>query len=516
MSASNENGLGLFDDAASAAGNFPSALRGYDRSAVDEYVRSLEGAVVQTRRQASDLDAQLNQVRVELDEANKKLESPDVDYTNLGGRASDILRLAEEQAREVLDRASEDAEKLKETARREADQARDEAVKAGGDIKSSGIAEIEQLRTRGQDDVRQQVDKAKAEAEAIVAAARRQAEALQREADHEAQTLRQNAYLDTETLRRTVEREVAEIRQDIAGEREAAIGHLKGVHEESVTKTSALLTEATEYHRQAAERLEADIAEAARIRTEALAEAEQVKLKASQEAEDRIVAARKQAAAITDRTQQEFAWRKQQLRRETDLLSQRKQAVLNQLASLSALAEQTAHAFPDMEDLDDFDGEQGDRTVMMPASAAPSLPQPSSAAAQPVSDQTVSDETVSQEPASDEPALEEPPLEDDSTILVAEAETPTVGSASPSADDGSDDDETSEIDASDETSDESGTETRLLEAVTDDDITAEADRKARDNGTEDTMEIDGDATVMVPASQLPAGTSHLHNGPRSS
>ena len=42
MTSSDNTGLGLFDDAASAAGNFPSALRGYDRAAVDDYVRSLE------------------------------------------------------------------------------------------------------------------------------------------------------------------------------------------------------------------------------------------------------------------------------------------------------------------------------------------------------------------------------------------------------------------------------------------------------------------------------------------
>ena len=83
-----------------------------------------------------------------------------------------------------------------------------------------------------------------------------------------------------------------------------------------------------------------------RIRAEALAEAEQSKGAAAQEAEARIATAKKQAAAINERTQQEFAWRKQQLRRETELLHQRKQAVLSQLASLSALAEQNGERVP--------------------------------------------------------------------------------------------------------------------------------------------------------------------------
>ena len=214
---------------------------------------------------------------------------------------------------------------------------------------------------------RLQVEKAKAEADSLIAAARRQAESIRREADHEAQATRQNAYLDTENLRRTVEREAAEARSKVANEREQAIAQLKVTHDEAQQKTAALLAEATKYHSESAERLEADLGEAARIRAEALVEAEQTKNAAAQEAEARIATAKKQAAAINERTQQEFAWRKQQLRRETELLHQRKQAVLSQLASLSALAEQTASAFPDLDDPSDLEnGEIGDRTVMRP------------------------------------------------------------------------------------------------------------------------------------------------------
>jgi len=490
---SNENGLGLFDDAASAVGNFPSALRGYDRAAVDDYVRSLEGAVVSTRRRAAALEDQTRTLQEQLSASIERQREQEIDFSNLGSRATEILRLAEEQSREMLDRATEDAERIKESARREADQMRAEAERAGTEITSNGIAEIEQLRVRGQNDVREQVEQARAEAERIIAAARREAEAVQRAAEHEAQTVRQNAYLDTEKLRREVEREVADVRQGIAAEREAAIGHLRGVHEDAVAKTSALLAEATEHHHQATERLDQDIAEAARIRAEALAAAEQIKLTAAKEAEERIVAARKQAAAITDRTQQEFAWRKQQLRRETDLLGQRKQAVLNQLASLSALAEQTVHAFPDIEDLDEFDAEQGDRTVMMPPSAPPTMPRSGDRP----------------------PAPSTAPEQDHNLSGSGKADGGTAGGSS---------------------DDESATETRVFQPVTDSDDTIERSARARTDGsserspveqspgndpsgndssgndTEDTMEIDGDATVMVPPAQLPAGTAQLHRG----
>ena len=119
MTSSDNTGLGLFDDAASAAGNFPTALRGYDRAAVDDYVRTLEGSTVEVRQRAANLEGQVADLQRQLEESRHNQE---VDYSNLGDRASEILRLAEEQARDVLDRAGADAARLKGEARREADQ----------------------------------------------------------------------------------------------------------------------------------------------------------------------------------------------------------------------------------------------------------------------------------------------------------------------------------------------------------------------------------------------------------
>src|SRR5687768_6144897 len=104
---------------ASAAGNFPTALRGYDRSAVDEYVRMLEGNMVQARRKAAQREQQLTALQNQLSASNDKFAPENVDYSNLGGRANDILRLAEEQARDLSESASIEAERVKEQARRE-------------------------------------------------------------------------------------------------------------------------------------------------------------------------------------------------------------------------------------------------------------------------------------------------------------------------------------------------------------------------------------------------------------
>ena len=95
MNASDNTGLGLFDDTASAVGNFPTALRGYDRTAVDDYVRTLEDSVVKSRRHATQLEQQVTMLQDEVASAGDPTDSKDVDYANLGGRANDILRLAQ-------------------------------------------------------------------------------------------------------------------------------------------------------------------------------------------------------------------------------------------------------------------------------------------------------------------------------------------------------------------------------------------------------------------------------------
>ena len=63
---------------------FPSALRGYDRSAVDDYVRSLEKALVQTRRRAGGLDQQVSSLTERLAEATRVV--PTSTWRPTGGR----------------------------------------------------------------------------------------------------------------------------------------------------------------------------------------------------------------------------------------------------------------------------------------------------------------------------------------------------------------------------------------------------------------------------------------------
>lgn len=358
MSSSDETtGLNLFDETASAVGNFPTALRGYDRTAVDDYVRSLEGRVVQAGHQSTDLQRQINDLQQQLEQTRHELDerpTGEVDYSSLGARAGHILKMAEEQAQEMLNQANVEANQLREAGRRDADQLRQQAETDGEQIRVSGRAELQQLRDRGQQQVLAEVDRARAEAVQITAAAEREAEALRRQAQQEADSIREAARLDGEEAKRAAENEAAQIRQQIAEERQAATAELKRIHGEAVTATGNLLSEATQHHQRAGEQLAVDLEAAAKARTDAEAEAERIRLEAKDESDRILAAAQTQAQRITRRTHQEFEWRKEQLRRETENLVQRKQAVLNQLQSLSALASQSAGDVPHMQPLADL------------------------------------------------------------------------------------------------------------------------------------------------------------------
>ncbi|QGN32335.1 hypothetical protein [Microlunatus sp. Gsoil 973] len=415
MSTSDEStGLNLFDEKASAVGNFPTALRGYDRSAVDDYVRSLEGRVVQAARQSVEMQSAISDLQDQLSATRKELENRpagEPDYSSLGARAGHILKMAEEQAQEMLDQANVDANKLRSEGQRDADRLRQQAEADGAQIRKTARSELDQLRQRASQDAQAEVERARTEAQAVGAAAEREVEALRRQAQHEADSTRQAGYLEAEQFKKDAEAEAAAIRKQVAEERVAANEELKRMHQESVTATGKLLTEATQHHQEAGERLAADIAAAAAARTEAKAEAERIRLDAREESERLVAAAKKQAERITQRTHQELQWRKEQLKRETDNLVQRKQAVLNQLQSLSALASQSATDVPDLQPLADLSGdleEFADQPDVLP--------------------------TESSEPESSEPEPGEPGLfTDDPTLSDAEPPETAAGLSSDAA-----------------------------------------------------------------------------------
>ena len=66
-----ESSLPFFDRTATAAGGFPVARRGYDKHAVDDYVRALEAQLAEARSKAEELQAGAAPLQKQLDEAKR-------------------------------------------------------------------------------------------------------------------------------------------------------------------------------------------------------------------------------------------------------------------------------------------------------------------------------------------------------------------------------------------------------------------------------------------------------------
>ncbi|MFV0428079.1 MAG: adhesin, partial [Arachnia sp.] len=130
-------GLNLFDDISSAAGNFPHAMLGYERQAVDSYIRELETKVAEARVQLRESTRELDFVRT---------ETGTTAFTRLGAHAKAVLQAAATQGAELVRQSVAEAERIKAEARRSAAARREAAQTESDDVRLSGLAALRQLR----------------------------------------------------------------------------------------------------------------------------------------------------------------------------------------------------------------------------------------------------------------------------------------------------------------------------------------------------------------------------------
>jgi hypothetical protein len=332
-------------------GRFPLVRKGYDQEAVDHFVRAAHTQIAQLLQQYDALRANNNELRQALDKANTRANH--ADFSGLGGRAQEMLQIAEEQATDITQHAVQEADRLTAQVNAEINELRQSAAAELAEMRDAQMAELDALRRRGEQDAADLRTNATTDAEQLLTSARLQAEAVRAEAEAAATGMRKAATFESQELLAAAERDSAAIRQDVADGKERALAELKHAQESANQAIQAMLAKATELQRAAGDHLSDETENAAKLRTEMLAKAERIKVDASADAEQIIDRARHQAAAIDDRARQEFALRRRQMRDEQDLLNRRKHAMLNQLTSLSALAVQTAENLPDVPDVPD-------------------------------------------------------------------------------------------------------------------------------------------------------------------
>src|SRR3954469_19033681 len=146
-------GISIFDtktnndgrEADVPASPFPVSRRGYDPTAVDRKIAAIgaeRDKLATSLQEATKRVAELeNQLRQQVSES----EAPT--YAGLGGRASELLRLAEEQADEVTAEARTRADEILRTANAEAAALKTQAARDADDMRMVQLKELDEART---------------------------------------------------------------------------------------------------------------------------------------------------------------------------------------------------------------------------------------------------------------------------------------------------------------------------------------------------------------------------------
>src|SRR5690349_9238718 len=138
--------------------SFPVVRRGgYDPASVDRQMHTLAG-------EKAGLTAGLNEAKSKIASLEKELaglrqrvsEQDSPTYAGLGGRASEMLRLAEEQADDVLVQARAQAEEVRRQAAKDADVLKAQAARDAEDMRMVQLKELDETRARALADVEQE------------------------------------------------------------------------------------------------------------------------------------------------------------------------------------------------------------------------------------------------------------------------------------------------------------------------------------------------------------------------
>ena len=190
---------------------FPVALRGYDRAAVDRYVREVNRVIAELEISSSPEMA----VRHALDEVSE--ETREI-LQRAHQSAEELTARSRARADERVEQAEQEAQELRETTQREAGETREQAATDAAETRETATREAEQVREDADHEAQRLRTTAQREADDLRAAARREAEETIEQAENRARELAHSA----ETIWRERRRLIDDVRG--AGEQLVAIG----------------------------------------------------------------------------------------------------------------------------------------------------------------------------------------------------------------------------------------------------------------------------------------------------
>ena len=190
---------------------FPIALRGYDRAAVDRYVERMSRLITELDMSSSPEAA----VRHALDEVTD--ETRDI-LQRAHQTADEITARSRSKADDRLQQAERESQELLDAALRRAAEARDNAKQEANELREAAVREADELRENAAHETKQQRAAAQRESEETLTSARRHAEEMRESAEVRARELARSA----ETIWRERRRLIEDMRA--VGEQLVAVG----------------------------------------------------------------------------------------------------------------------------------------------------------------------------------------------------------------------------------------------------------------------------------------------------
>jgi hypothetical protein len=342
-----DQGLSIFDNgrpagapASAPGGSLPQVRRGgYDPAAVDARIRELTQAHATAASGLTTANARVAELEKQVAKLKQEVadNGAEPSFASLGGRASTMLRLAEEEAAEIKASAEREAADIRDQATKDATALRAATQRDLEAHKSAHHHEMDEHRTRVMAEAEQTRTLAQGEADDHVASAQRAADQVKLAAQQETTELRSKTQREVEQARAGADREVQEARRMLAVEKERLAREATDHHNSALAETRRLVEESEARANGADERARIVTAQIADQRAAAQKESEGLIARAKREAESLLTAAKAQAESIVTTGNAEAERALAALKGEVERMTKRRDAITAQLSSLSEL-----------------------------------------------------------------------------------------------------------------------------------------------------------------------------------
>ncbi|MEU0266060.1 hypothetical protein [Nocardioides sp. NPDC006303] len=312
---------------------------GYDPGTVNARVQQLlqangqgQSALRNAQRRIAELERKVTDLKAAATQGN---EAPS--YASLGGRASAMLRLAEEEAAAVKESAEKEAAVIREAAQREAAATKASAQRDIEALRTTHYKEIDDHREKVTSEVQQARKMVQAESDELLAAAKREADQIRLAVQQEVTQLRTSTQREVEKARAGADREVQEARRMLAVERERLAREAADHHDQAMAETTRIVTEGETRAADAEERARIAAQHVADQRAELAKESEGIIARARRDAEAILSKARAEADHLASTATVEAEKGHAIIKAEVDRLTKRRDAIAAQLSSLTDL-----------------------------------------------------------------------------------------------------------------------------------------------------------------------------------